>query len=83
MSQYSIMSTDISEDAQMFRKQEQSVTCSEVKCLAHQTRNVLNVQLKTDVRTYNSHIEDKFYHDGDAKDGDGNDDKNVEFDEYE
>ena len=49
----------------------------------NQTRNVEKTQLKPDVRTYNSHIADKFYHDGDAKDGDGNDDKNVEFDEYE
>ena len=49
----------------------------------NETRNVVKAQLKTDVRTYNSHITDKFYHDGDAKDGDGNDDRNVEFDEYE
>ena len=49
-----------------------------------QTRHVVKAQLKTDVRTYNSHIADsKFYRDGDAKDGDGNDDKNVEFDKYE
>ena len=33
----------------------------------NQTRNVVKAQLN----------------DGDAKDGDGNDDKNVEFDEYE
>ena len=46
----------------------------------NQTRNVVKAQLKTDARTYNSHIADKFYRDGDAKDGD---DKNVEFDEYE
>ena len=46
----------------------------------NQTRNVVKEQLKTDVRTYNSQIADRFYHDGDAKDGD---DKNVEFDEYE
>ena len=49
----------------------------------NQTRNVVKAQLKTDVRTYNSHIADKCYHDGDAKNGDGNDDRNVEFDEYE
>ena len=46
----------------------------------NETRNVVKAQLKTDARTYNSHIEDQFYHDGDAK---GDDDKNVEFDEYE
>ena len=33
------------------------------------------IKLKKYVKSYNSH---KFYHDGD-----GNDDKNVEFDEYE
>ena len=49
----------------------------------NQTRNVEKTQLKTDVRTYSSHIADKFYHDCDAKDGDGNNDRNVEFDEYE
>ena len=41
----------------------------------NQTRNVEKAQLKKYVKSYNSH---KFYHDGD-----GNDDKNVEFDEYE
>ena len=49
----------------------------------NQTRNVVKSQFKIDVRTYNLHIADKFDHDGDAKDGDDNDDKNVEFDEYE
>ena len=57
----------------------------------NETRNVVKDQLKTDVRTNNSHTADKFYHDADAmmiemlslmsmsgdEDDDGNDDVNA------
>ena len=43
----------------------------------NETRNVEKTQLKTDVRTYNSHIADRFYHDGDDNNDKNDLDKNY------